>query len=306
MPRFTTNDGASLYYRDLGKVRQEDSRPSIIMLHGFGMHSGHWLPYAWILSRKYRVIIPDLRGFGQSHLANFSETCALSNFASDINDLIGHLNLERIRLIGISMGALTSLKLIESYNPQQLERYLHIDQSPCCVNKSDWDWGLFGQEHSGRLEAASALLEDLAPFMERNAPYSEIPLTLRWQIHRELAEFFASALSKRAHKALSRTFVSKEWISQKILPTENWSAYMHCLKSYIDEGYDLRSAVSGSRIPIDILVGMKSDMYPATGQLRMADLSENCSVIAFTKSGHTPLIDQPIKLSKELLKFAAR
>ena len=306
MPRFTTKDDTSLYYRDLGNSRSGEVRPSIIMLHGFGMHSGHWLPYAWLLSRKYRVIIPDLRGFGQSRLSNFNETCAISNFASDVNQLIEHLQLKRIRLIGISMGALTSLKLIETYDPKQLERYLHIDQSPCCVNKSDWNWGLFGDEHSDRLEAASALLEDLAPFMARKANYSEIPLTLRWQIHKELAEFFASALSKRAHKAISRTFVSKEWISQRILPTENWSAYMHCLKSYIDEGYDLRSAVSGSRIPIDILVGMRSDMYPATGQLRMADLSENCSVIAFTKSGHAPLIDQPIKLSKELMRFAAR
>lgn len=299
MPRFDTSDGTSLYYRDLGQG------PSIIMLHGFGMHSGHWLPYAWALSRKYRVIIPDLRGFGRSHHADFSEKCAVSNFASDINQLIDQLNLGEFKLVGISMGALTSLKLIEAHRPEQLQRYLHIDQSPCCVNKSDWEWGLFGNEHSSRLEAAARLLEDLAPFMARKAAYNEIPRALREQIHRELSEFFASALSNPIHKALSRKLISKEWVSQQILPTENWSAYMHCLNSYITERYDLRSAVASSTVPIDILVGMKSDMYPATGQLRMADLNANCSVIPFTRSGHAPLIDQPIKLSKELFRFAA-
>lgn len=299
MPRFITSDGTSLYYRDLGRG------PCIVMLHGFGMHSGHWLPYGWALSRKYRVIIPDLRGFGRSHHADFSEKCAVSNFANDVNQLIGHLQLDDFKLIGISMGALTSLKLIEAHSPSQLRRYLHIDQSPCCVNKKDWAWGLFGDEHYDRLEAAALLLEDLAPFMQRKAPYNEIPLALRWQIHRELAEFFASALSNPVQKALSRTLISKEWISQQILPTENWSAYMHCLNSYITERYDLRPAVANSEIPIDILVGMKSDMYPATGQLRMADLNPNCSVIPFTRSGHAPLIDQPIKLSKELFRFAS-
>ena len=299
MPRFITSDGTSLYYRDLGRG------PCIVMLHGFGMHSGHWLPYGWALSRKYRVIIPDLRGFGRSHHADFSEKCAVSNFANDVNQLIGHLQLDDFKLIGISMGALTSLKLIEAHSPSQLRRYLHIDQSPCCVNKKDWAWGLFGDEHYDRLEAAALLLEDLAPFMQRKAPYNEIPLALRWQIHRELAEFFASALSNPVQKALSRTLISKEWISQQILPTENWSAYMHCLNSYITERYDLRPAVANSEIPIDILVGMKSDMYPATGQLRMADLNPTCSVIPFTRSGHAPLIDQPIKLSKELFRFAS-
>jgi non-heme chloroperoxidase len=299
MPRFSTIDNASLYYRDIGKG------PSIIMLHGFGMHSGHWLPYAWALSRKYRVIIPDLRGFGRSHHVDFSEQCAVSNFASDIDQLIDHLQLGEFKLIGISMGALTSLKLIETHRPEKLQRYLHIDQSPCCVNKSDWEWGLFGDEHNDRLETAALLLEDLAPFMARKAPYQDIPLALRWQIHQELSEFFASALSNPIQKALSRTLISKEWVSQKILPTENWSAYMHCLNSYITERYDLRSAVASSSVPIDILVGMKSDMYPATGQLRMADLNSNCSVIPFTRSGHAPLIDQPIKLSKELFRFAA-
>lgn len=299
MPRFNTSDGEQLYYRDLGKG------PCIVMLHGFGMHSGHWLPYAWALSRKYRVIIPDLRGFGRSHLVNFSEQCAISNFANDVNELIEHLNLESFKLVGISMGALTSLKLIEHHHPETLQRYLHIDQSPCCMNTDDWHWGLFGEQHNERIETAAMLLEDLAPFMERKVDYSEIPIALRWQIHRELAEFFASALSKPAQKALSRSLISKEWISQQVLPTKNWSAYMHCLNSYITERYDLRSAVSGSTVPIDILVGMKSDMYPATGQLRMADLSPNCSIIPFTRSGHAPLIDQPLKLSKELFRFAA-
>ncbi|WP_156493749.1 alpha/beta fold hydrolase, partial [Oleiphilus sp. HI0125] len=65
MAHYFSSDNVKLHYRDIG------NGPTIIFLHGFGMHSGHWLPYAYPLSRKYRVIIPDLRGFGRSHHAHF-------------------------------------------------------------------------------------------------------------------------------------------------------------------------------------------------------------------------------------------
>lgn len=298
MPTFSARDGKKLFYRDIGKG------PCIFMIHGFGMHSGHWLPFAWLLSRRYRVILPDLRGFGRSHLINFYDECSVSNYAHDLHDLVEHLNIPSFKLIAISMGALTSLKYLEHYESEKVQRYMHIDQSPTCMNSTDWDWGLFGVEHAIRVERAKSLIEELSPYIEAKVRFDEIPRTLRDKIHTELADFFASALSKPIQKSIARKLISKEQISKLVLPTENWTAYMRCLHAYISESYDFRDVLNASKVPIDILVGMKSDMYPAAGQLRMADLHSNCKVIAFPNSGHAPLIDQPIKLTKELFKFA--
>ncbi|KZZ55300.1 hypothetical protein A3762_12115 [Oleiphilus sp. HI0125] len=298
MAHYFSSDNVKLHYRDIG------NGPTIIFLHGFGMHSGHWLPYAYPLSRKYRVIIPDLRGFGRSHHAHFKQDCAVSNYADDVAELISELNVSSFKLIGISMGALTSISYIDKYKPAGLERYLHIDQSPCCVNKSDWRWGLFGHEHDDRMQRAKQLLDELEPYLEQGFEYRDLPNNLRQQIQTELSEFFASAMSWPSFKQLSRLLLSKEWILRQLLSVKNWGAYMHCLRAYIDQGYDFRQAIENCETPIDILVGMKSDMYPATGQLRMADLNERCSVLPFTKSGHTPLIDQPFKLTRELHRFA--
>lgn len=298
MPTFSARDGKKLFYRDLGKG------PCIFMVHGFGMHSGHWLPFALLLSRRYRVILPDLRGFGRSHLINFYDGCSVSNYAYDLHDLVEHLNIPSFKLIAISMGALTSLKYLEHYESEKVQRYMHIDQSPTCMNAKDWDWGLFGVEHAIRVERAKSLIEELSPYIEAKVRFDEIPRTLRDKIHTELADFFASALSKPIQKSIARKLISKERISKLVLPTENWTAYMRCLHAYISESYDFRDVLNASKVPIDILVGMKSDMYPAAGQLRMADLHSNCKVIAFPNSGHAPLIDQPIKLTKELFKFA--
>lgn len=301
MPTYIAKDDSQLYYRHLG-----NKGSVIIMLHGFGMHSGHWLPYAYLLSRKYQVIIPDLRGFGRSHHVNFNQDCAVSNFAEDLSALVTHLGIDTYKLLGISMGALTSLKFIEQYKDLAPTRYLHIDQSPCCTNKKDWDWGLFGDQHDERFDKARSLLKRLAPHEQTGAAFNDIPQELQQEVQTELAEFFACAMSKESHKRLSRKILSKKWALTKLLPIDNWSAYMHCLRAYINQGYDLRAGIVESAVPIDIIVGMKSDMYPATGQLRMADLVKTGRVIPFSKSGHTPLIDQPIKLSRELLQFAAR
>jgi len=301
MPTYTARDGNQLYYRHLGR-----QGPIIIMLHGFGMHSGHWLPYAHLLARKNQVIIPDLRGFGRSHHINFNQDCAVSNFAEDLSSLVEQLNCTDYKLLGISMGALTSLKFIDQYPHIAPKSYLHIDQSPCCINKADWHWGLFGDDHNQRITKAKSLLERLSPYEADNTPFADIPSALQREVQRELAEFFASAMSKPSHKNASRSILSRKWALTKLLSVDNWSAYMHCLRAYITEGYDMREAIANSSIPIDIIVGMKSDMYPAAGQLRIADLAKDCRVIPFTKSGHTPLIDQPIKLSRELLQFAAR
>lgn len=298
MPKFLARDGKELFYRDIGEG------PCIFMIHGFGMHSGHWLPFAWLLSRNYRVILPDLRGFGRSHLVNFYDKCSVSNYAHDLHDLVEHLDVPRFKLIAISMGALTSLKYLEQHESEKVERYMHIDQSPTCMNSKDWNWGLFGAEHTVRVDRAKALIKELSPYIEANVSFEEIPQALRNQIHSELAEFFASALSKPIQKSIVRKLISRERISKLVLPTENWTAYMRCLHAYINESYDFRGVLNTSQVPIDILVGMKSEMYPAAGQLRMADLHSKSKVIAFPNSGHAPLIDQPIKLARELFKFA--
>ena len=80
---------------------------------------------------------------------------------------------------------------------------------------------------------------------------------------------------------------------------------MDCFRAYIEQGYDLREALTQSQVPINLVVGMKSEMYPPAGQLRIADYANNVKVLPYTKSGHTPLIDQPLKLFSDIKRFAA-
>ena len=62
----------------------------LILLHGFPLDHRLWLPQLDYLSNHYRVIAPDLRGFGQSTLTE--EPYSLGDLADDIEQVRKHLN----------------------------------------------------------------------------------------------------------------------------------------------------------------------------------------------------------------------
>lgn len=297
MPYFESQSGHPLYYRDIGRG------DPLILLHGFGMQSAHWLPFALPLSRSHRIIMPDLRGFGRSHHADFFDECILSNYAHDLDQLVKHLRLGRFKLAGISMGALSSLQYQGLYGDSGVSHYMHIDQSPVCSNKEDWRWGLFGDEQALRFRRARDLLGKLAPYVESNTLYPALPASLKNELWEQLGDFFASAMSGTVQKKIAKKLCRWKRIQDTLMPTSNWPVYLQCLQAYLDQDYDLRDVLRDIDVPTTVLVGLRSDMYPKGGQLRIADYRKNCRVIALDKSGHTPFIDQPLSFLHELKRF---
>lgn len=299
MPYIHTRDGHPIYIRDIGKGAP------VVLLHGFGMQSRHWLPFALPLAHKFRFLIPDLRGFGHSHLTDHNRDCVISNYADDLKDIVDHFQLNSFKLAGISMGAFVALQYQKVYGDKQVEGYMHIDQSPRSLNNQDWSWGLFGQHHSTRITKAKTLIRELLPYLVRNTPYHALPDALRKQLWQDLGDFFASALSRPLHKNIARKICANEQLIKQLMPTDNWQTYIRCLQAYLDQDYNMLPVLEKLNTPISLIVGLKSEMYPCGGQLRIADYAKNCEVIPFENSGHTPLIDQPLKFLYELRRFAS-
>jgi len=51
------------------------------------------------------------------------------------------------------------------------------------------------------------------------------------------------------------------------------------------------------------MVGMKSPLYAPAGQMAIADYAPNVRIVRFHKSGHVPLVDEPLKFVRELGRF---
>lgn len=126
MPTATINSEsfplATVSYHELG------SGPPIVLLHGFPLDGTMWADVAEILSQQWRVIIPDLRGFGQSpwpaeqppqsgdDITNGKVTWTVAAMAADVEALLAALKIDGpIVLAGLSMGGYIAMQFALSY-----------------------------------------------------------------------------------------------------------------------------------------------------------------------------------------------
>jgi pimeloyl-ACP methyl ester carboxylesterase len=90
-------DGIDIGYNDAG------TGEVLVLVHGHPFNRSMWSPqvdrFSW---DGWRVITPDLRGYGESTVVPGMTT--LGVFARDIANLLDHLGIERIVLGGLSMG----------------------------------------------------------------------------------------------------------------------------------------------------------------------------------------------------------
>jgi pimeloyl-ACP methyl ester carboxylesterase len=104
MPFFTTQDGCSLYYET---DAFESSRPTVVFLNGTMQTTVYWKTLASMLKDRFRVLMYDARGQGQSGLGEHQ--LSLDIHVADIVALLQHVEVERAHLVGVSHGAKVAL-----------------------------------------------------------------------------------------------------------------------------------------------------------------------------------------------------
>jgi len=96
---------------------------ALCILHGLFGCRDNWHPVAKELSRRYGVVVPDLRNHGQSfHGARFDYDV----MAGDVRRLMDALAADRVALLGHSMGGKVAMRFAALY-PERLERLIVVD-----------------------------------------------------------------------------------------------------------------------------------------------------------------------------------
>jgi pimeloyl-ACP methyl ester carboxylesterase len=101
--------------------------PPVLALHGLGATKGSFLPTAHALAEDFRVIAPDLPGFGDSDKPIRAAYDARF-FADTVVDLLDALDLERADVIGNSLGGRIALEMALSH-PQRVGRLVLLAPS---------------------------------------------------------------------------------------------------------------------------------------------------------------------------------
>lgn len=119
--RFVDVNGTTIAYRDVGQGE------ALLLLHGFGESARTWDPLVADLSANYRLVIPDLRGHGESTnpLTYFDHGDA----SQDMLELLDALELSEIQAVGFSSGGMVLLHMATT-QPERLGAIALVGTTP--------------------------------------------------------------------------------------------------------------------------------------------------------------------------------
>jgi pimeloyl-ACP methyl ester carboxylesterase len=111
-------------------VLEAGSGAPVVLLHGFPETNFAWRFQIPVLAERYRVIAPDLRGYGETEkpAAGYDKR----NMARDLRELMGELGLTKIALVGHDRGARVATRFAKDY-PELVDRLVVMDNVPTRV-----------------------------------------------------------------------------------------------------------------------------------------------------------------------------
>jgi pimeloyl-ACP methyl ester carboxylesterase len=85
-----------------------------VLLHAFPIGANLWEPQIHSIPAGWRLITPDLRGFGGSTELDSVAALSIADYAADVTDLLEELGIKRAVIGGSSMGGYVALALYQS------------------------------------------------------------------------------------------------------------------------------------------------------------------------------------------------
>ena len=279
MPRMTPHTvvlhGHELSYVDSG------SGPVVLFIHGILGSQRQWAHLVDRLDDDHRVLVPDLFGHGESSkpLGDYS----LSAHAAAMRDLLDHLGVDKVTLVGHSLGGGIAMQFYYLF-PGRVERLVLVAS------------GGLGREvnpilRSATLPGAEQVLSVIAsqPVLSRVEALGRAASKVGWRPGADIS-------------AVWRGFSS-------LADRESRRAFLATTRAVIDIGGQSISARDhlGSVLPVPTLIvwGSKDRMIPAWHAINAQVSVPDCEVELFEGAGHFPHLDDPDRFARVLREFIA-
>lgn len=266
MPDFTTSDGIRLHYED------EGAGHPILCLAGLTRNS---LDFTYLLPHlsAYRVIRMDYRGRGKSEYPDEFMSYNIRREGQDAIELLDHLGIEKVTIIGTSRGGLIAMGLTDTH----LGRLASVVLND--IGPEVTEVGITRiMDYVGKVppyadldEAANALADGLGQ------DFPGVPLA-RW---REAAEFMwaqeEDGLSLRYDARLRDALIGQAGVG---------------------EAPDLWQLFDGLKpIPLATIKGANSDLFAQETLDKMQARRPDMITAVVPDRGHVPFLDEPEALS---------
>lgn len=288
--KFISIGTETIAYLDIGEG------PVVLMVHGNMSSSVHYEPLISRIKDKYRCIAVDLRGFGDSSYNNRFDT--LEELADDVNLFTEALGIDSYYLVGWSNGGGVSLRLCAKY-PEKVKKFFDIEGAGLkgypLYRKKDFE--STGEPYANKEEMATDPMQ-VAPVLAIFEKGDAAMMTSIWDATiytvnkptREQNDLWMSETLKQ------RNLVDLDWALATLNMSDEYTPYGK------GDGTikNIKCPVALTMADKDIVVPdyMVLDNYNALGSLATLLPYENC--------GHSPMVDCPDRLAKDVVEFFSK
>jgi pimeloyl-ACP methyl ester carboxylesterase len=251
----------------------------IVLLHGFGASRFTWRSWIPELSRDHAVYQVDLRGFGAGR--KLDEPCyGPADMADDVVGLIHQLDLERITLVGHSMGGgvalMVALRLIDAGEGSRLARLISV--------------------------SGTAYPQSLPPMVSRlSDPSLILKLILRVLPARRIVRRVLRSI------VYDPAIVTDEMVEGYASPFGTWPARRAaaaCAAQLVPEDVDaLAARYPEIDVPALLVWGRQDPVVPLPIGERLATALPRASLIVLERCGHAPMEEMPAELLRVVSGF---
>ena len=247
--------------------------PPLVLLHGFTGSVRSWDQLRASLAAASTIIAIDLPGHGQSSSPADPQRYALARFSGDLARFLDALGVDRVCLLGYSMGGRAAMRFALA-NPQRVQGLVLESTSPGI----DDPVARAGRARADDELAGSIEREGLEAFVDR---WESLPL---WETQRSLppdrrATLRAQRLANDARGLANSLRGAGAGVSDPVL----------------DQLRDLE-------IPVLIVVGALDQAYVAHGQ-RMMSVLRNARLVAVEGAGHAVHLEKPGDFAAAVASF---
>ncbi|AHL75512.1 arylesterase [Stutzerimonas stutzeri] len=271
MSTFVTRDGTEIYFKDWGTGKP------VLFSHGWPLDADMWeYQMEYLSSRGYRTIAFDRRGFGRS--SQPWNGYDYDTFADDIAQLIEHLDLRDVTLVGFSMGGGDVTRYIGRHGTARVAKLALLGAvTPIFGQSADFPQGVDASVFAG---IKDGLLKDRAQFITDFAP----------------AFYGINQGQQVSDGVLTQTL--------NIALMASLKGTLDCVTAFSET--DFRQDMAKVDVPLLVIHGDADQIVPfeTTGKLA-ADMVEGAQLKVYEGAPHGFAVTHAQQLNEDLLAFVA-
>jgi len=259
-----TLNGININYKVTGQGEP------VVLIHGHPFDHTMWYPQVLALSDYYRVITPDLRGYGKSSLPSAGKT-RFEDYATDMLLLLDYLEIGRFHLAGLSQGGQIIMEMFRQA-PGRIRSLIFADTF-AGLDTSEVKQGRYDAADRLEREGMAAYADEVIYKMVKPEHVSTMP---------EVADHVIKMMKAgSAHGAATALRARAERINYlaEIFPT--------------------------ILIPTLAIVGRQDEFTPVAKAVEMQQHLQNCRIVIIEDAGHMPNLEHPDEFNKVVLDFLA-